>query len=160
MPHICHNVLTETNKVTFGTNHLTPLPTCHICHNILTETNQLTYHGTVLSNDVSPHIVARIKVVRGAFYGLQCAGLCKNGVNASTLRHILNPIRSGLFQTANDPGGGAVKAPPPPYDLENFCVNLYHFIHVHFTRCFRHVPIGIFQNFAILTILQRFKNKN
>ena len=26
-----------------------------------------------------------------------------------------NPIRSGLFQTANDPGGGgALKAPPPP----------------------------------------------
>ena len=31
-----------------------------------------------------------------------------------------NPIRSGLFQTANDPGGGgALKAPHPPYDLEN-----------------------------------------
>ena len=25
-----------------------------------------------------------------------------------------NPIRSGLFQTVNDPGGGALKAPPPP----------------------------------------------
>ena len=25
----------------------------------------------------------------------------------------LNPIRSGLFQTANDPGGGGFKAPPP-----------------------------------------------
>ena len=24
-----------------------------------------------------------------------------------------NPIRSGLFQTVNDPGGGALKAPPP-----------------------------------------------
>ena len=23
----------------------------------------------------------------------------------------INPIRSGLFQTANDPGGGALKAP-------------------------------------------------
>ena len=39
---------------------------------------------------MSPHIVARIKVVRGAFYDLQDAGLCKNRVNASTLRHILN----------------------------------------------------------------------
>ena len=71
-----------------------------------------------------------------------------------------NPIRSGLFQTANDPGGGALKAPPPPpYDLENYFVNLYHIIHVHFTRCFRHVPIENFQKFAILTILQRFQNK-
>ena len=54
-----------------------------------------------------------------------------------------NPIRSGLFQTVNDPGG-ALKSPPPPYDLENCCVNLHHIIHVYFTRCFGHVPIGIF----------------
>ena len=70
----------------------------------------------------------------------------------------LNPIRSGLFQTVNDPGGGALKA-PPPYDLENYCVNLHHIIHVNFTRCFSHDPIRIFQKFAILTILQRFQNK-
>ena len=44
----------------------------------------------VLSNDVSPHIDARIKAVRGAFYGLQGGGLCKKGVNASTLRHLFN----------------------------------------------------------------------
>ena len=60
----------------------------------------------------------------------------------------LNPIRSGLFQTAND-----------PYNLENYCVNLHHIIHVYFARCFRHVPIGIFQKFVILTILQQFQNK-
>ena len=72
----------------------------------------------------------------------------------------LNPIRSGLFQTVNDPGGGALKAPPPPpYDLEIYCVNLHYIIHVHLTRCFRHVPIGFFQKFAILTILQRFQDK-
>ena len=64
----------------------------------------------------------------------------------------LNPIRSGLFQTVNDPGGGGA-------DLENYCVNLHHIIHVNFTRCFWHDPIGIFQKFAILTILQRFQNK-
>ena len=68
-----------------------------------------------------------------------------------------NLIRSGLFQTVNDPGGGALKA--PPYDLENYSVNLHHIIHVKFTRCFWHDPIGIFQKFAILTILQRFQNK-
>ena len=80
----------KTTCTTFGTNHLTPLPTWHICHNILTETKQVTYLGTVLFNDVSLHIDARIKAVRGAFYGLQGAGLCKNRVNASTLRHIFN----------------------------------------------------------------------
>ena len=29
-------------------------------------------------------------------------------------KQLLNPIRSGLFQTANDPGGGGFKSPPPP----------------------------------------------
>ena len=58
----------------------------------------------------------------------------------------------------NDPGGGGLKA-PPPYDLENYCVNLHHIIHMLFTRCFWHDPIGIFQKFAILTILRRFQNK-
>ena len=68
----------------------------------------------------------------------------------------INPIRSGLLQTVNDPGGG-VKS-PPPYDLENYWFNLHHIIHVNFTMCFWHDPMGIFQKFAILTILQRFQN--
>ena len=75
----------------------------------------------------------------------------------------LNPIRSGLFQTFMIRGGGggfkSPPPPPPPYDLENYCVNRHHIIHVNFTRCFRHDPIGIFQKFAILIILQRFLNK-
>ena len=75
--------------------------------------------------------------------------------------YFINPIRSGLFQTVNDPGGGGFKSPhpPPPYDLENYFVNLHYIIHVNFTRCFWHDRIGIFQKFAILTILQRFQNK-
>ena len=72
----------------------------------------------------------------------------------------INPIRSGLFQTVNDPGGGGFKSPPPPpYDLESYYVNLHHIIHVNFTRCFWHDPINFFQKFAILTTLQRFQNK-
>ena len=72
----------------------------------------------------------------------------------------LNPIRSGLFQTVNDPGGGGGGGfKSPLYDLENYCVNRHHIIHVNFTKCFRYDPIGIFQKFAILTILQRFQNK-
>ena len=73
----------------------------------------------------------------------------------------LNPIRSGVFQRANNPvGGGALKAPPPtPHDLENYCINPHHIIRVHFTRCFRRVLIKNFQKFTIVTILQRFQNK-
>ena len=63
----------------------------------------------------------------------------------------------GYFRQLTIRGGGGFKS--PPYDLENFCVNLHRIIHVNFTRCFWHDPIGIFQKFAILTIFQRFQNK-
>ena len=39
---------------------------------------------------MSPQIDAIIKALRGAFYGLQGAGLRKSGVNANTLKHIFN----------------------------------------------------------------------
>ena len=70
--------------------------------------------------------------------------LCANKDIINTCKFdvcLFNPIRSGLFQTVNDPrgrGGGALKAPPPPYDLENYVVNLHHIINVNFTRCFWH----------------------
>ena len=31
-----------------------------------------------------------------------------------TMHCKFNPIRSGLFQTVNDPGGGGALKPPPP----------------------------------------------
>ena len=74
------------------------------------------------------------------------------------LTRVLTLSDPGYFRQLTIRGGGALKA-PPPYDLENYCVNLHHIIHVDFTRCFRYDPIGIFQKFPILTILQRFQNK-
>ena len=61
----------------------------------------------------------------------------------------------GCFRQLTIGGGGGFKIHPPPhYDLENYYINLHHIINVHFTRCFRQVPVEIFQKFAILTILQ------
>ena len=37
------------------------------------------------------------------------------------LQVMFNPIRSGLFQTVNDPGGGALKAPPPLQSRKLLC---------------------------------------
>ena len=79
----------------------------------------------------------------------------------STVNYLGCSIRSWRFQTANDPGGGGLKA-PPPLRSQKFLYQFspYHRLHVHFTRCCRHdVSIGIFQKFAILTMLQRFQNK-
>ena len=78
---------------------------------------------------------------------------------------ILDKLPSSDHLTLSDPGyfrqltirGGGFNI--PPYDLENYRVNLHHIIYVNFTRCFWHDPIGIFKKFAILTILQRFQNK-
>ena len=87
---------------------------------------------------------------------------CQNKlISVSMSMAMINLIRSGLFQTTNDPvgGGGGFKSLPHPYDLENYFVNLHHIIQVYFTRCFKHVLIENFQKFAILTILQQFQNK-
>ena len=66
----------------------------------------------------------------------------------------------GYFRQLTIRGGGGFESPPPPpYDLKNYTVNIHDIIHVNFTGCFRHDPIGIFQKFAILTILERFQNK-
>ena len=61
----------------------------------------------------------------------------------NTLLTLSNP---GYFRQLTIRGGGGFKSHSPPshHDLENYCLNLHHIIHVHFTRCFRHVLIGIF----------------
>ena len=78
-------------------------------------------------------------------------------ISLCMINSLLTLSDPGYFRQLTIRGGGALKA--PPYDLENYCVNLQHIIHVNFTWCFWHDPIGIFQKFAILTILQRFQNK-
>ena len=73
----------------------------------------------------------------------------------------LNPIRSGLFQTVNDPGGGALKAPPPPpYDLENYCVTRHHIIHVNFTKFLGMIQSEFFKNSRFRPFYGDFKIKS
>ena len=66
------------------------------------------------------------------------------------------PIRTGIFQTANDPGGGGFKSPPT---ISKTIVSI-------FTISYMSILLGVLgmfqlkvQNFAILTILQKFQNK-
>ena len=47
--------------------------------------------GTILSNNVLNHLESRVQTARRAqFTSLQSAGLCKNGVHATTMAHITN----------------------------------------------------------------------
>ena len=59
-----------------------------------------------------------------------------------SLNNWFNSIRSGIFQTANDPGGWGFK-PPPLRSRKLLCQSsLYHTCVLY--QVFRHVPIGIF----------------
>ena len=40
-------------------------------------------------------------------------------------KRIFNPIRSGLFQTANDPGGGGGALNPPPPTISKTIVSIF-----------------------------------
>ena len=64
----------------------------------------------------------------------------ENNVPPSIKNHsisfiVFNPIRSGIFQTANDQGegGGSLKAPTPTIS-KTICINLHHIIDVHFNK--------------------------
>ena len=48
----------------------------------------MTYLGTTLSENVTDHINTRIQSARRAYYGLQGAGVCCDGVAPKTLSHI------------------------------------------------------------------------
>ena len=80
-----------------------------------------------------------------------------------TFENLLTLSDPGYFRQLTIQGGGggwgALKAPPPPYDLKNYCVNLHHIIHVHFTRCLRHVPIKIFQKIRDFDHFTAFHNR-
>ena len=65
----------------FGKHHLTTAPKWILNDTILTGEKQVKYLGSILSNNPADHVESRCKSARKAFYALQSAGLCKNGVD-------------------------------------------------------------------------------
>lgn len=81
----------KTQCITFGKSPLRPLPTWTMNDSTLQEVDSINYLGAVLTSHPSDkHINSRIQACRRAFYGLQGAGLCKNGANSDTIGHIWN----------------------------------------------------------------------
>ena len=74
----------------FGKHHLTTAPKWILNDTIFTEEKQVKYLGSILSNNHTDHVESRCKSARKAFYALQSAGLCKNGVDPYTIAHIYN----------------------------------------------------------------------
>ena len=65
----------------------------HLAHVTLnkflsTSDNAVTHLGTTLTGNVTDHIDTRIQSARRAYYGLQGAGVCCDGVAPKTLSHI------------------------------------------------------------------------
>ena len=56
----------------------------------LAETDSIVYLGVTLTNDTTSHAAERVKATRRAFFALQGAGLCVNGLNSDTIVHIYN----------------------------------------------------------------------
>ena len=80
----------KTVCIIFSKHHLTTAPKWILNDTILTEEKQVNYLGSILSNNPTDHVESRCKSARKAFYAFQSAGLCKNGVDPSTIAHIYN----------------------------------------------------------------------
>ena len=78
----------KTTCKTFGTCNFKQIPKWYINDCLLTSDNAVTYLGTTLSENVTDHIDTRIQSARRAYYGLQGAGVCCDGVAPKTLSHI------------------------------------------------------------------------
>ena len=55
----------------------------------LREDKTVTYLGTSLSESINDHVNARVQSVSRAFFGLQSAGLCTNGVTSDAAAHMI-----------------------------------------------------------------------
>ena len=95
----------KTTCTTFGTTHQVVKPTWNLNEVNLKQDDAVTYLGTRLSNQTRDHIDSRITAARRAFYGLQGAGLCAEGINPFTIAHIyktaIQPILTYCCSTLN-----------------------------------------------------------
>ena len=71
-----------------------------------------------------------------------------------------NPIRSGLFQTVNDPGGGGFKSPPPP-TISKTIVSIFTISYMWILRgVFGMIQLEFFENSRFWPFYSDFKMKS
>ena len=141
-------------------NKVVSYPDLQINGNAIERVTQFNFLGLILHESLSwdkhiNHISLKVSKAIGILYRLKSIyphRVLLTLYNTLILPHYNYCILSwGSTLTLSDPGyfrqltirgGGGFKS--PPYDLENYCVNLHYIIHVNFNRCFWHDPIGIF----------------
>ena len=80
---------TKTFFTTLACRNFKVIHNWHLNNTILREVAAVTYLGAVLSNNTKHHIDTRIKTAHRAFYGIQSAGLCVDGVSPIVSAHML-----------------------------------------------------------------------
>lgn len=76
-----------------GINPFIVKPKWYISNTLLTNKDFISYLGITLTDKASDnHVDSRLKSCRKAFYSLQNAGLCKNGLNIDTSMHVWSTI--------------------------------------------------------------------
>ena len=86
-----------------------------------------SYHNYQTRRSESIHVpIGRTEAIYKTFsyFGAHIWNHISNKVSANVSYSSFNPIRSGLFQTANDPGGGGFKSPPPPPTISKTIVSI------------------------------------
>ena len=78
----------KTTCKTFGTCNLKIAPKWYINDCLLTSDNAVTHLGTTLTGNITDHIDTPIVPARRAYYSLQDAGVCCDGVAPKTLSRI------------------------------------------------------------------------
>ena len=79
----------KTICTTFGSSPFIVNPTWNLDGKPLREEKTVTYLGTSLSENTNDHVNVRVQSGRRAFYGLQSAGLCTNGVTPDAAAHMI-----------------------------------------------------------------------
>jgi hypothetical protein len=93
----------KTQCIIYGTNPFTVNPKWHIKGTELQICNNINYLGAVVGNNCNnDHINVRLSSCRKAFFSLQGAGLCNQGLNIHTATHVFNATCKTILMYACD----------------------------------------------------------
>ena len=92
----------KSSCITFGRDHLTSEPQWTLNGVKVENADEINYLGAILSNSSSNHCDNPIACCRRAFYSLQGAGMCEQGVNAKLKSHLWKTALQPILFYANE----------------------------------------------------------
>ena len=92
----------KSSSIVFGKCHLEPSPTWSINNCTINTVSEIDYLGAILCNSGESHVNRRIRKCRQAFYSLQGAGMCENGVEPSVISHLWQTALQTILLYSNE----------------------------------------------------------